>query len=367
MQLAMRLTMPVPMQTSVRSSSWLSVQFVGLMILCCGVACVAPASADESLPVTGQTLGAASGLVHETEETLELRSGDRVVLAYRKTAPPLPEGIDPVYQNSGFLHPVQTPAGHVVTAAYPRDHAHQHGVFCAWVDTTYADTKIDFWNLSGRTGRVEHERVVAITNDELPGFEVTQIHRALVPSPVDVLRETWKVRLVAASDQYHCFDLDLQQQALTDEPLLIHEYHYGGMAVRGPTAWLLPEGRRADDTAADASSQDAISKGAISLSNELQSDRLSGNHQPTRWVSMAGPFDTDVACIVVMSHESNFRAPQVARLHPTKPYCCFAPCVTGQFVIDREHEYHGKYRFLVLDEVPTQEWLEAQWQAWHKQ
>ncbi len=355
MQLALRL--PLPMRLA------------AILMLCSGAAVAIPASdfADSPETVAGQSQVQTLGKVRETQDTLELLSGERIVLEYRKTAPPLPEGIDPVYQKSGFLHPVRTPAGHAVTAAYPRDHAHQHGVFCAWVDTTYAGQKIDFWNLPGRTGRVEHEGVVAITNGDQPGFEVTQIHRALVPTPIDVLRETWQVRLVTASEQYHCFDLELQQEALTDEPLLINEYHYGGLAVRGPTPWLLPEGRRGDDKPAEESSQDASSKGASSLTNELQSERVPGNHQPTRWVSMAGPIDSDVACVVVMSHESNFRAPQTARLHPTKPYFCFAPCVTGQFVIDREHGYRGKYRFLVLDEVPSQEWLESQWQAWHQQ
>jgi hypothetical protein len=34
------------------------------------------------------------------------------------------------------------------------------------------------------------------------------------------------------------FDLETTQSALTDKPLLVQKYHYGGLALRGPVAWL---------------------------------------------------------------------------------------------------------------------------------
>ena len=46
--------------------------------------------------------------------------------------------------------------------------------------------------------------------------------------------------------------------------------------------------------------------------------------------------------IAVLCHAKNFRAPQAARLHPTKPYFCFAPCVDGEFQVDAEHPRHQR-------------------------
>ena len=60
----------------------------------------------------------------------------------------------------------------------------------------------------------------------------------------------------------------------------------------------------------------------------------------------------------------NFRSPQAARLHPTKPYFCFAPCVDGDFTIDRDQPFEGRYRYLITDTQPDADWISEKWQAW---
>ena len=65
----------------------------------------------------------------ETAQAITIRQGPQHILTYRKQAPELPHGMDPAYRRSGFLHPVATPRGGVVTAAYPADHAHQTASF----------------------------------------------------------------------------------------------------------------------------------------------------------------------------------------------------------------------------------------------
>ena len=82
---------------------------------------------------------------------------DKVVVTYNKVSPPAPPGIDAVYERSGYLHPVSSPRGRVVTDTFPIDHPHQHGVYSAWVKTNYDGRVIDFWNLAGGTGRVLHD------------------------------------------------------------------------------------------------------------------------------------------------------------------------------------------------------------------
>jgi len=66
----------------------------------------------------------------------------------------------------------------------------------------------------------------------------------------------------------------------------------------------------------------------------------------------------------VLCHADNFRAPQAARLHPLKPYFCFAPCVDGTFTIDRDHPFTGRYRYLITDAKPDAGWLDRQWESW---
>ncbi|MEZ6088569.1 MAG: DUF6807 family protein [Pirellulaceae bacterium] len=263
--------------------------------------------------------------LEETDAAITVRSGDTVVLVYNKQAPTLPEGMNPIYKRSGFIHPVRSPQGLTVTDVYPPDHAHQDGIFAAWVRTNYDGREIDFWNLPGKTGRVLHDRVVATYDDDSDekktvGFEVELIHRIVAEPQVDVLRERWKVTVHPREEDYFCFDLQTTQNAITEKPLIVSKYHYGGVALRGPAQWIVPGKSDASDSNADAAAKPR-------LFTDAASDRLAGNHQPARWVTLSGTQDGREVSISVMSHPENFRSPQMVRLHPTKPYFCFAPCV----------------------------------------
>ena len=285
----------------------------------------------------------------ETDTTIDIKRGSHVLLSYNKTPPPLPEGVEPLYKRSGFLHPVRTPSGKTVTAVYPEDHRHQNGIFTAWVNTSFDGKEVDFWNLGKGVGLVRHEAVTSVaTDDGQIGFTVQLIHTAKLEPDLDVLRETWTVKLVEASEQFLCFDMNIEQVALTDKPLLVKEYHYGGVAVRGPGAWILDKDR-------DSGSQ---------IHNEFTIDRMAGNHQRTRWVALTGPDDGDYASIAVLADAENDRSPQPARLHPTKPYFCFAPCVLGDFMIDKEHPYRAGFRVLVFDGKPNAKQLSKTWEEW---
>jgi lysophospholipase L1-like esterase len=293
--------------------------------------------------------------LEETESMVTIRNNGKPMLVYNKQSPPVPSGIDPVYQRSGFLHPVHSPAGQVVTATFPADHAHQHGIFTAWVKTSWNERSIDFWNLAGGTGRVLHQRIISTFEEgDNIGFEVDLIHRAEESPVVDILRERWRVSAIPTDGTYHAFEIQTVQHAQTDIPLIVQEYHYGGMALRGPVAWLNPDKARPGQ------------QERCSIVNDLGSDRVKGNHEPAKWVCMTGQSNGNPVTICALSHPSNFRAPQTTRLHPTKPYFVFSPCVKGDFVIDRKQPYSGRYKFLVTDSEPNPEWLNDQWNDWAK-
>ena len=298
--------------------------------------------------------------LRETDSTITALFRAKPVLVYNKQSPAVPDGIDPIYHRSGFLHPVSSPAGSVVTATFPFDHTHQHGIFSAWVDTTYDGRPVDFWNLPRRTGRVLHERVVStFSNQRATGFVVDLIHRVEGALPVDVLRERWKVSVYPTDGSYHCFDLETTQLALTDKPLLINEYHYGGIALRGPVRWLNLQPN-------DNTPPPGYVSEPCTMLNNLRSNRVDGNHQHAKWVALSGTIDSEPVSVAVLSHPSNFRAPQAARLHPTKPYFCFAPCVDGSFTIDGNQPYRARYRYVITDAEVDAARLDQLWQVWAK-
>jgi len=176
-----------------------------------------------------------------------------------------------------------------------------------------------------------------------------------------VLIERWKVTIWPTDNSYHCFDLETTQAALTDWPLIVNEHHYGGVALRGPTQWLQAKKGR---TGNDGETSPPTSPEPSDFLNDQGSNRIRGNHQKSRWVALTGELDGQPVSITVLCHAQNLRAPQSARLHPSKPYFCFAPCAEGDFIIDREHPFHARYRYLITDAAPDADWLNQQWNDW---
>ncbi|MCC6510864.1 MAG: PmoA family protein [Pirellulaceae bacterium] len=299
--------------------------------------------------------------VEQTEQTLTVLRGDKAILVYNIQSPPAPAGIDKVYERSGFLHPVYSPKGQVLTAAFPIDHAHQHGIFSAWVNTKYRNQPADFWNLAGKSARVLHERVASTEtlSDGSLRIELDLLHRVLSEPAVDVLRERWKITVLPSTEKYNCFDLETIQTAITDEPLVIEKYHYGGVAYRGSVRWLLKDDSDGRKLGGEIEPNRIV--------NALGQERIEGNHAHARWVSISGQLQGKPAGLVMMDHPRNFRSPQAARVHPTKPYFVYSPCVDGAFNIDKQHPYHARYRFIVHDQPLSNKQLDKLWQTWAAQ
>ena len=77
---------------------------------------------------------------------------------------------------------------------------------------------------------------------------------------------------------------------------------------------------------------------------------------------MHGNIDDKPAGITLMCHPGNFRAPQPVRLHPHKPYFCFAPMQLGDFEINLGRTYTSRYRFYAHSGPAKAEQSERLWQ-----
>ncbi len=109
---------------------------------------------------------------------------------------------------------------------------------------------------------------------------------------VDILRERWKLTAFVTDGSYHVFDIETTQTALTDKPLIVQKYHYGGMAFRGQTRWLTDnddDAKKNTDATKEAASK--LLREPNSFLNDLGSDRIKGNHEHARWVSFTGQID----------------------------------------------------------------------------
>jgi len=291
--------------------------------------------------------------VVETEDALLLQKGSQTILRYNKAIQHAPPGIDPIYSSSGYLHPVFTPTGQVVTGAFSKDHAHQRGIFMAGTNTTFRGEKVDFWNLHKKLGHTEHAKTLSVgTSHNSASFTVLLNHVATVGNEETVvLHEIWTVTAHSTSGAYFAFDIESRQRLATEDPLVFNEYHYGGMALRGSNLWT-PLESNPDGTCAFLTSDGH--------------DRIEGNHTHPRWVSMHGIVDGTAANITVLCHPNNFRFPQAVRIHPKMPYFTFAPMFDGEFSIQPGETYTSKYRYLVTSSQPDAKWVEQQWERYLK-
>jgi hypothetical protein len=78
---------------------------------------------------------------------------------------------------------------------------------------------------------------------------------------------------------------------------------------------------------------------------------------------MSGEIDGATCGLAALSHPQNFRSPQPVRLHPNKPYFCFAPMVLGDFRIEAGKPYVSRYRFVAFDGQGDASELDAIWKA----
>jgi hypothetical protein len=296
----------------------------------------------------------------ETDEVIRVTLRGKPVLEYVKTEKPAPDGIEPHFRRSGYIHPVYTPTGQELTGDFPADHAHQHALFFAWTKSAFNGQKTDFWNQAKDLGRVEFREVVGLKREERRvSFSVKHAFKVKMRSQagekwVDVLHEIWTVTVHQTPDDHFLFDIASVQECATDKPLILPEYRYGGMAIRGNYQWL----KEKEDH--------SINPGDLVFLTSEGKDRWEGNHTKPNWVAFSGKIDGQEVSAAVFCNPKNFRAPQTVRIHPNKPYFCFAPMVDGPFNITPGKKYVSRYRYLVTSEKVDVKDIERRWRQYAK-
>jgi len=292
----------------------------------------------------------------ETPEVIRVTLRGQPVLEYIKTEKPVPDGVEPHFSRSGYIHPVYTPTGQELTGDFPADHAHQHALFFAWTKAGFNGQRVDFWNQAKDLGSIEFREVVNLTREERKvSFSVKHAFKVKVDDKwMDALHEVWTVTVHQTPADHFLFDIISVQHCASDKPLNLAEYHYGGMAIRGNYQWL----KEKEDH--------SIHPGDVQYLTSEGKDRWEGNHSRPNWVAFTGKIDSQDVSAAVFCSPKNFRAPQHVRIHPNKPYFCFAPMVGGSFQIAPGEPYVSSYRYLVTSDVAEVDMIEKHWKRYSK-
>lgn len=273
-----------------------------------------------------------------------LSEGNEILSYYHGDNNP-PEELDERYQRGGYIHPVYSPNGVLLTAHLNPVHPHHSGIWSAWTKTEYEGRTPDFWNIHNDTGRVDQADSLQNSweGSVHAGFHARHFFKDLsAPDPVIALNEEWKVHIYKSPQDhsYQIFDLIVTQSVNSGKPLILPEYHYGGVGFRGNRNWDNPENVR------------------FLTSEGLGRD---GNATRPKWTHIGGVIDGEVAGIAVMSHPKNFRSPQPVRIHPEEPYFVYSPTQIGEMKIEPGSPYTARYRYVTYDGEPNPEELNRLW------
>lgn len=281
------------------------------------------------------------------EGAVAFHIGGRPVLQYNAavTNPPR-DDVDPVYARGGYIHPIHSPAGTVVTGDYPPDHVHHHGVWAAWTRTLFRGDTVDFWNVADRRGDVLPVALDSAWGGPVfGGFTARHRYVALTDgAPVDALHERWTAHVYAVEGgdrPYWLFDLEVEQRTAGSEPLVLPPYHYGGVAFRGRDDWYGADNAHFVTSAGD--------------------DRIAGNETRVRWTHLRGMADGGLRGVAVLSHPDNFRHPEPVRIHPREPYFVWTPSQLGEWTIAPGDVHRVRYRYVVHDGLPDTTGLDRLW------
>ena len=177
---------------------------------------------------------------------------DRQPVAGYRTQPSLsltdtpPPGAERGVGRGGYLHPLRTPGGAIVTDDDVPERPEQRGLWSAWGATRVNGRMPDFWHTA--TGAVEFEGVLRTwSGPVVAGFQAR--HRAVdrtVRPPLTAETETWQVTLPAlgrdgpaaarGGPRYRASILTIAHEDVLAQPIVVAAAAYGGLGLRGPRA-----------------------------------------------------------------------------------------------------------------------------------
>jgi hypothetical protein len=287
--------------------------------------------------------GPAGGVsLEDSGESLRIMIGDRPVLEYRYELMPVPAGVDTIFRLSGFIHPLWSPRGEVLSRIQPRDHWHHYGLWNPWTSTEFEGRKVDFWNIGSRQGRVVSAGVVARSSGPVFGsFRAIHQHidhtapggnRIAIEEQVDVTawnaspdRSAWVIDFVSTL------------KPATSSGITIKAYRYQGFSLRATEKW------------GDATARLLTSEGF---------DKSNANSTRARWIDVNGVSAAreGTSGVLFMTNPSNYNYPEHLRIWPTgqppvdqNVYINFNPAQDRDWVLEPGKAYVLKYRLFVYD------------------
>lgn len=282
---------------------------------------------------------------------LTIKASDKNLLRYvYKTVYP-PAGVDTSYRRSGFIHPLWSPGGQVLTRIQPKDHYHHYGLWNPWTHTLYKGDTIDFWNIGNGKATVRFSKFVGATSgDVFAGYQ--SVHEHVVTrkgKSADIaMNEIQSVRVYDPGKEYYIMDFTSTLTCASAAPITLLEYRYGGFGWRTTEKW--------------------DNKNSEVITSEGKG-RKEADGSKARWCIVQGSIDDAYAGAVMMSHPVNYNHPEPLRIWPENQYdrgdmfANFSPTKDKDWALEPGKTYVLRYRMVVFNNKMTKERAEAAWKV----
>lgn len=291
-----------------------------------------------------------------TDSDLNIIKSGSKVLSYRHAINYPPEGVALIYKRSGYIHPLLSPGGNILTRINPPDHYHHYGIWNPWAKTHFREQEIDFWNLNLGQGTVRFGAFISTSSGKVfGGFKALQEHIAFnIPGENKiVMNEVLDTRVYNIDSCYgksaYMVDYTSVISCATNDEVILDAYRYGGgIGFRATEEWT------------NTNSRVLTSEGKT----REEADASFG-----RWVDVSGNYQNGTRSgIIFMSSPTNRRHPESMRVWPVDSnngrgdmYFEFCPARHEPWVLKPGNEYSQRYRLFIYDGTIDKETAESLW------
>jgi hypothetical protein len=286
---------------------------------------------------------------------LSLVVNDKPILNYRFATTFPPEGVNPLFQRSGFIHPLTSPGGKVLTRIQAPDHYHHYGIWGPWTKTHIDDRAVDFWNLLLGEGTVKFAGFLSEAEGAVfSGFQALQQHVDFGAKGTDqvAMNELLDVRAWNVGEKVWVVDYTTSINSPLKNGIMLDAYRYGG-----GIGWRATEDWHKDNCT------------VLTSDNKT---RKNADGSFARWCMVEGESEVKEgrSGILFLSHPSNRMHPEPMRIWPLDAnggrgdmYFEFVPIRHEDWKLESKQNYTLKYRMVIFDGKMDAETAEMYWNS----
>ncbi|MCD8178668.1 MAG: PmoA family protein [Tannerellaceae bacterium] len=298
---------------------------------------------------------------------LILSRNNKNILQYNTVMARLPHGADPVFSRNGYIHPVWTPDGNVLTSVNPSDHMHHYGIWNPWTSVEYDGLKYDLWNLGDKTGTVRfdtlyqtntgrlfanirtgHKHIIFQPQQEQVINTRESLIRIVPKKEVNIMDEELNICVWNYENGNYLWDFVSDLTPATNLPVKMTAYRYAGFALRATGEWT-----RENCT--------------IITSEGKNRPEIDGTH--ARWIMATGKSGEGWSGILIMASPENQNFPEPLRIWDEEAnggrgdvMINFAPAKYKDWELQPGKTYRLHYRILTFDGSLSTTEAETTWQ-----